>query len=434
MLTAALILGVAGCTTGVPSSGTTTSGAEVATRSPTRPDAGPSAAGTTLLASQRAELAPHALAALVERRSVALADRDKAGWVATMADPSSNQGAEDLTAYAGLAALGVTGLEVESAVPASGRVPTETEWVGTLTIGYAVPGYDRATRAAVRTVTLTWAHDGWLVAAFSGPTDRWEAFDLPGLAVARAPEALVVGNVPVADLAARFVDALAGQRAVAARLTVPVPAVVVVPATQNQAARLLGAPPADGPDQVAATTTGARMPASPATADRIVLHPGGLSRLTEVGRRVVVTHELVHVTTRATSTQDYPLWLSEGFAEWVALGDVDLPAQTVAATILGQVRATGLPAQLPPDSAFSDSGPAAAYQGAWLAVSWLERTVGADRLVAFYRSVGASSTRTEVSSPNDAAARTSAALRDGLGLTMEQVVAGWREDLQRLAG
>ena len=56
-----------------------------------------------------------------------------------------------------------------------------------------------------------------------------------------------------------------------------------------------------------------------------------------------MSHEATHVATEAPLTSGMPLWLLEGFADYVALRDVDLPISTTAGQIIAQVRRDGVP-------------------------------------------------------------------------------------------
>ena len=103
-----------------------------------------------------------------------------------------------------------------------------------------------------------------------------------------------------------------------------------------------------------------------------------------------MSHEATHVATGAPLTSGVPLWLLEGFADYVALHDVDLPITTTA----GQIIAAGPRATAPPDQL---PGPArvrpdathlgAAYESAWVACLVLADAGGQDALVRLYEQV-----------------------------------------------
>jgi hypothetical protein len=170
--------------------------------------------------------------------------------------------------------------------------------------------------------------------------------------------------------------------------------VVLGPGTPEQLAAALGKETEPGLDQVAAVTNGelTRDPAAAAgtpdegTADRVVLNPGPFGRLSPLGRRVVLTHELTHVTTRASARVAPPLWVEEGFANYVAYRGSGLSRTLVAADVLPMVRAGTAREHLPEAAAFDPAhGPIApAYADAWLAFDLMARD-GTRRPVEFYR-------------------------------------------------
>jgi len=160
------------------------------------------------------------------------------------------------------------------------------------------------------------------------------------------------------------------------------PAAVVVPASGELAARLLGRG-TDGLGAVAGVTTTAAGIGVPV----VVLNPTEFERMDQRGRQVVVTHELTHAMTGAVGTSA-ETWLVEGFADWVALHDDTAPLTTSAGQLLLQVASSGAPAALPTDDDLAGSTSSAAYQGAWLAVVVLGRDQGGDAAVLqAYRAV-----------------------------------------------
>ncbi|MFN8191477.1 MAG: hypothetical protein U0R78_13755 [Nocardioidaceae bacterium] len=128
----------------------------------------------------------------------------------------------------------------------------------------------------------------------------------------------------------------------------------------------------------------------PATSrsSRVVINPAVFSSLRPIGRRVVLAHEATHVATSAAASPA-PLWLVEGFADYVALRDVAVPEWVSAAQLLDEVRRHGPPTQLPSDTDFQAAGDrlAAAYEASWLACLTLAEAGGERALVRFYREV-----------------------------------------------
>ncbi|MFG1944678.1 hypothetical protein [Nonomuraea sp. NPDC048826] len=192
------------------------------------------------------------------------------------------------------------------------------------------------------------------------------------LEIARGERALVAGRRArpglLADLARRA-DA-AGLR-VSAVLGGTVRPLVLVPASGAEAARLAGT---GGVDGLAAVADGRR----------VIVVPEGFARLNPVGRDVVLAHELTHV---AAGTGGLPVWLYEGFADYVAYRDSGLPVTVAAAELAAEVRAGRLPGDLPGPADFGARGDAQAraYQGAWLACRYLAARMGEGTLVRLYR-------------------------------------------------
>lgn len=192
-------------------------------------------------------------------------------------------------------------------------------------------------------------------------------------------------------------------------------AVVVVPGPA-EVARLTGRP-ADRLDAVAVGADAALPDGAPAGV-RVVLPVQRFAALTPLGRTITLTHELVHVATRATAPAAgavVPRWLTEGYADHVARLDRDVAASALAAPLLS---AGGVP-PVPADAAFDSPDPAAlqlAYAAAWTLVTSAARGSGTPAVTALVRAVR-SGTDLE------------RACRDVLGRPFPDVVATWRADV-----
>jgi hypothetical protein len=218
--------------------------------------------------------------------------------------------------------------------------------------------------------------------------------------VVRGERSLVLGTVETdeqgryateTDAAAARVDAVWGTEW-------PRTVVVMVPQSQDQMARLLLRDDQTGLDQIAAVTTGeVGLDHQGTSADRVIVNPAGFAQLGKLGRRVVLTHEITHVATRATTTQDLPIWLSEGFADYVAYADAGVSRAVIAEDVLDLVRAGKGPTALPQAADFDPKRGeiAPAYSGAWLAADLIARTWGEPKLVEFYRAVSSGTAQTD---------------------------------------
>ncbi|SEQ62952.1 basic secretory family protein [Microlunatus flavus] len=238
----------------------------------------------------------------------------------------------------------------------------------------------------------------------------------PTVRVDRGPVTVLVGAGQDADRWA----GLAARAAAAVRADLPAPlarrwdgrAVVEVPASTADFARVLGADPA-----AYARTAAVTRPEGPTTeaAVRVVVNPSTADDpADELG--TLLTHETVHVATRS-GRSPAPLWVVEGLAEHVALqAHPDQRAAEVAALRA----APGGPA-LPPDAAFAAGAHdvTAAYARAWLACRAVADHRGEAALGRFYAALDAGSSL-------DRAARSTLGVRGG-------TVARWADDAVRRA-
>jgi len=159
------------------------------------------------------------------------------------------------------------------------------------------------------------------------------------------------------------------------------------------------------------------------TPDRVLLESTAYTALAPSGRRVVLTHELTHLVTGAAADPDVPVWLEEGFADYVGFLDSGIPVAESAKAAIDQVRRSGRLTQLPQEVAFS-AGPseqAVAYAEAWLMCRWLAERYGQEALVATYRAVA------------HGRAGLSAAIQQVTGQSLGVAVQSWSRSVSELA-
>jgi hypothetical protein len=155
---------------------------------------------------------------------------------------------------------------------------------------------------------------------------------------------------------------------------------LVIAADTQALAGLLDRSDTKGLADTAAVTVGPEE----APAHAVYVNGPAFDGLSTLGRQVVLTHELVHVATRATGDNDAPTWLEEGFADYVAYRDTKLSADQIA----GDALAAPLPESLPTTADFNASGTKAAiaYGRAWAAVRVVAAGVGGDSAMKrFYK-------------------------------------------------
>jgi hypothetical protein len=198
--------------------------------------------------------------------------------------------------------------------------------------------------------------------------------------------------------------------------------VVILPRSQQDMATLIGSD-GEGLAQIAAVTTGS-FESGLSRGDRIVINPAAWDSLGELGRRVVIAHEMTHVATRASSVQTVPIWLSEGFADYVAYRATPVPTVIVASDVFDDVRDGHAPRKLPDDADFDASrgDVAASYEAAWLACRMIAERYGEKRLVRFYRAMSDSA---GPGWPEETAA--------ALGISRADLVRDWKAYLREKA-
>lgn len=197
--------------------------------------------------------------------------------------------------------------------------------------------------------------------------------------------------------------------------------VVEVPRSQAQLERVLAAGDTDF-GAIAAITSPVDGSGERGAATHVFLNPTVFEPLADQGAQIVMSHEATHVAT-AAAVSAAPAWVLEGFADYVALVDVDLPEQVMASQILQQVRRRGAPERLPGDASFSSTSThlGASYEAAWLASRLLAREYGERRLLRFYDQA-------------DRTGDTDRAFGEVLSVTERGFVRQWRAYLERLAG
>ncbi len=448
--------------------------------------AGPAAAGVTAPAAQARPVPTAASPAdaggvaavltLLDRRATALLGHDRAGWLAGIDPAATRFRAVQGAVYDRLAALPVRAWHYEvtgtralaagaadgtasgagsgAASPAgsgtgSGAGLGAGAFVAEVSLGYRL-GPDTRDLRRVQYLTVTRRSGRWAIAADdAGPTER-DLWDLGPVTVARGARALVISSTAASALgarAARELDAAAARVDAVWGRAWPRTVVALVPADLGQLGVLLGRP-AGELTQLAAITVGPleRDPAGLAppagTADRVVLNPVAFRALSALGRRVVLTHEVTHVATRASAVVTPPTWLEEGFADYVAYRGTGLPAATIAGRTLAAAAHGSLPVQLPAAGRFdpSQGDIAASYEQAWLACTMLAGAGSGDpaRLVRFYRLATAmgglpADARTAAGGPAAGALLTDA-FRAVAGTDEAGFVHRWRAGIAALAG
>ncbi|MFF5299731.1 hypothetical protein ACFY5F_10230 [Streptomyces sp. NPDC013161] len=352
---------------------------------------------------------------LLDRQSAAVLHHDETAYTRTGAR----------TAYENLSAVPFASWSYRlTALHRSGATATADA-----ELSYKVKGYDTSPVTVARTLTLRLTADAqWYVAA-DEPAKKsgQQLWDQGKVSVVKGAHSLVMG-------VGQDADGLDDYRSLADHAVPAVSAawgtdwtrhvVVLVPGSLDGMAGLLGSPAASYRG-IAAVTTGEAGGSGNAPADRIIVNPEAYALLGSVGKQVVLTHETTHVATRAHTTSATPLWLSEGYADWIGYRGTGRTPTQAAPELYRAVEDGDLPTALPTDKDFGfNSEPtklAQAYEGGWMACRMIEDRWGVDQLGKFYRAVGAHKKRSGAVED---------ALKSVLGVTLGEFTAQWRDYLK----
>lgn len=256
------------------------------------------------------------------------------------------------------------------------------EWSASVTASWRILGVDEPVTSVDVRFDFAVDDDRVVVAGVGGEGGRTPVWMSGPLEVHRSAEVLVLA---AADLG-RYAR-LARRAVVVVRRVLPGwdgPLVVEVPrrAADVDAALGVARRTFQGVAGVTAAADGDDRGGGPV---HVFLNPAQMESLRPLGQQVVVSHEATHVAVDAPGS-GVPVWLLEGFADYVALRDVELPLSTTASQVLGQVRRRGLPRALPDEADFDQESRyfGAAYEASWLACRLLAEERGEQVLTRLY--------------------------------------------------
>ncbi|MCE5291676.1 MAG: basic secretory family protein [Nocardiaceae bacterium] len=235
---------------------------------------------------------------------------------------------------------------------------------------YKIRGGDRLPTRRPLVMTLTRHGDLWFVKGFAdapGSRTYRGPWDFGPLTAARTDTTVVLahpaGNA-FRDQVAQLLPAAVADvgRAVSGDWQGNV--VVWLTSTDAEYSALGGSP------ATAAATVADDMSGGHVTGQRILFSPGAATRLDHDEIDVVLRHELVHVATRAHTRPDTPVWVTEGFADFVAYRD------------RGPIEEQR--GDLPVDAAFSGPQANRAYTSARTVFSYVDDRCGTRAAARFY--------------------------------------------------
>ncbi|MFA1547456.1 hypothetical protein [Actinomadura chokoriensis] len=360
---------------------------------------------------------PDAAAVVLANRTRAVRDGDRIAFLATIGKaPRAFQDAQSRM-YDNLRKLPLEGWQERLS---GTQAVHEESAVVRVEVRYKLRGFDRGYVTRTRYLTLARASGTWTIVGdgtSQGLGDDADIWDGGPLTVVKRRAGLVIGDTT-------------GLEGIAERLDAAVPvvtgvvgrgwaqkAVALVPADARLASALAG--PGQSLDEIAALAAVAPSAGGGRGEDRVIVSPAAFGRLNDLGRDVVLTHELTHVATGGARDRRTPLWLIEGFADYVGYRRVRIGARSAAGELRREVAAGRIPAALPAAGDFAGGSPrlSHAYQEAWLACRMVADRYGEATLVRLYRAAGRVPEAT--------------ALRDVLGLTRDRFTAQWRDYVKK---
>lgn len=310
-----------------------------------------------------------------------------------------------------------------------------TWWSPDVVLHYAIAGFDPAPTALPQGLTFVQRDGRWYLGADDDfaktghPTAR-DIWDGGPIVVARGRSCLVLSH----PRSRTFARTLAGECDVAVPRVTAVwgtgwsrRIVLVVPDSTAELTRMV--PDAGDLSQISAVATAELVGPSTdyhSVGDRVIVNPDNFTDLRPIGRRVVLTHEVTHVASRAATGPQIPSWLVEGLAEYAGYQGVALSVGSAASELRADIRRGLLPRHLPVDTSFNGSRKdlPQTYEMSWLAVVLMAKTYGRPAVLEVYRDTGADL------SPG----ALDRAMRKDLHTTLPAFTAVWRADLKRRLG
>ncbi len=277
-------------------------------------------------------------------------------------------------------------------------------------------------------MSMTHTAAGWRVTAEYTQGGRAQPWDLGTLTLVRGTRSLVIGIDTRTSVLREYAD-------IADAVTPDVTAVwgsdwsrrpvLVVPHTVAQLGHALDRSAASLTGFAAVTTGEFGDLAVPHAAQRVWTNTPGMASMSSFGREIVVRHEITHVATAAPGSPETPLWLEEGFAEYVGYRGSGVPLGEALSELVTAERAGKAFRHLPTQAQFDGDQVDIAYESAHLACQLIAEKYGQKALVRFYRLT--------VAGTHDERGNVDAALRKVTGQGIAAFEAAWRDRVHALA-
>ncbi|MCE6997703.1 basic secretory family protein [Saccharothrix sp. S26] len=384
-------------------------------------------------AASAATSRPDAVRALLDRRARAVLERDEAAFAADL-DPRADAGfrQRQLDLFRNLA--GVPLAEWEYRLDGAADAPTGLElpaadevWAPDVRLSYRLGGVDVEPSSQVMAYLFT-RHDGrWYLNSDTAlePLGKrtWRGpWDFGPCQVRAGTGGFVLSHPGGEALASRALAELDGAVTAVTEVWGQAWArqvAVLVPASPDEMVALVG--PGFATGAIAGVAVADRVDPDTRTArgQRVVLNPDSAGALSPLALRVLLRHEITHVATRGDTVDGAPMWVLEGFADYVGYRRSDVPPEKAAPHLAARVR-RALPTALPSDADFRGDAMELAYQQAWSVNLYLASTLGEPGLVALHRRLA-----------RVRASEVDGVLLEATGGDTAALVRGWQDFLRR---
>jgi hypothetical protein len=343
---------------------------------------------------------------VLSRRARALLRHDRAAFLGTVDPQSKTFRAKQATYFNNIAKVPLSSwsytLEGGIEAPNSGSQFQHyfaTVWVPHVRVHYKLAGFDHASTAGDAYFTFVQRGSRWYIgsdsdAARLGFGTTREIWDFGPVLVVRGKRSLVLGHptsrVSLRNLADEVDRAIPRVTAVWGSAWSRV-LVALVPRTESEMEKLI--PDSGDLSRIAAVATAEITGDDLAhpVGDRVIVNPANYTKLSGVGRRIVITHETTHVASRSATGRLVPTWLVEGFADYVGYGGTGVSTRTAAHELRKDLQRGRAVGALPTDKSYAGTNKrlSQAYEKAWLACRYIADKYGQAALLRFYRAVGA---------------------------------------------
>ncbi|HVX47552.1 MAG TPA: hypothetical protein VHC49_26925 [Mycobacteriales bacterium] len=375
---------------------------------------------------------------LLERRAHAITTHDRAGFLATVDPTQPKLRAAQNAFFTDVSAVPFAtwryDVGSDPGLPAVGRTFTRYHapvYAAAIQLVYALQSVDPVPTTRNQFLTFVNRNGTWYFGSDSDFASvgkpSWQGiWDFGPIVVHRGARCLVLSHpdhaaeLPaIADQVDQAIDRVSAVWGTAW----PRRVAVLLPDTQEEMTGVVGGGLDLAHIAAVATADYTNTRTGVARGQRVVINPVHLMALGSIGRPVVLRHELTHVATRTVTGPSTPVWLAEGFADFVGYYDTGISVRLAAQELQIEVSHGQVPDTLPSDKEFAGDNPrlSQVYEEAWLACRLIADKVGTAGLVRFYRLVGQD---TDVPS-----AAVEHALRTVVGMSYADFVRQWRSEL-----